>query len=58
MKVLGTFDPQAQPSINWRLVQELLQGEHPDRRGNALRVGNGGTGKAHLAPVLQREIVL
>jgi DNA replication protein DnaC len=52
VKTLDTFDFSAQPSINQRLVQELIKGEYLDRRENVLMVGNPGTGKTHLSIAL------
>jgi DNA replication protein DnaC len=41
-----------QPSINEKLVRELMTGEYLERRENILLVGNSGTGKTHLANAL------
>ncbi len=52
IKTLDTFDFKAQPSINEKLVRELMVGDYVDRRENVLLVGNSGTGKTHLASAL------
>ena len=52
IKTLDTFDFKAQPSVNEKLVRELMGGEYIDRRENILLVGNSGTGKTHLASSL------
>lgn len=48
IKTLDTFDFSLQPSINEKLVRELMTGEYLDRKENILLVGNSGTGKTHL----------
>jgi DNA replication protein DnaC len=52
VKTLDTFDFTAQPSLNEKLVRELMVGEYLDRHENVLIVGNRGTGKTHLASAL------
>lgn len=52
IKTLDTFDFGLQPSINEKLVRELMTGEYLERRENILLVGNSGTGKTHLASAL------
>jgi DNA replication protein DnaC len=52
IKTLDTFDFTAQPSINEKLIRELMVGEYLDRHENVLIVGNSGTGKTHLASAL------
>ncbi len=52
IKTLDTFDFTAQPSLNEKLVRELMVGEYTDRHENVLIVGNSGTGKTHLASAL------
>ena len=52
LKTLDTFDFTAQPSIQEKLVRELMVGEYADRHENVLIVGNSGTGKTHLASAL------
>ncbi len=49
VKTIDTFDFKAQPSINDRLVKELLRGEYINKKENILLIGNSGTGKTHLA---------
>lgn len=52
IKTLDTFGFGLQPSINEKLVRELMTGEYLERRENILLVGNSGTGKTHLASAL------
>lgn len=52
IKTLDTFDFTLQPSINQKLVRELMVGEYIDRKENILLVGSSGTGKTHLASSL------
>ena len=52
IKTLDTFDFTLQPSINEKLVRELMTGEYLDRKENILLVGNSGTGKTHLVSSL------
>ena len=52
IKTLDTFDFGLQPSINEKLVRELMTGEYLERKENILLVGNSGTGKTHLANAL------
>ena len=52
IKTLDTFDFSLQPSINEKLVRELMTGEYLDRKENILMVGSSGTGKTHLASSL------
>jgi DNA replication protein DnaC len=55
MKTLDGFDFTARPSVNKRLVAELVRCEYIDQRENILLVGNPGTGKSHLATALAAE---
>jgi len=52
IKTIDTFDFTSRPSLNEKLVRELLRGEYIERRENVLLVGNPGTGKTHLATAL------
>jgi len=52
IKTLDSFDFKAIPSLNKRLVMELVRCEYIQRRENVLAVGNSGTGKTHLAIAL------
>ena len=47
-KSLDTFDFLAIPSVNKHLVK-LARCEYVDRRENVIAIGNGGTGKTHVA---------
>ena len=49
VKSLDTFDFTAIPSVNKALVMELARWEYIQRRENIIAVGNGGTGKTHVA---------
>jgi DNA replication protein DnaC len=49
LKTLETFDFQAQPSLNQRLVTELMRGEYIENRATIFLIGQPGTGKTHLA---------
>jgi len=40
VKTIDTFDFKAQPSINKKLVTELIRGEYIDKRENILLIGN------------------
>jgi len=54
-KTLESFDFAAQPSINKRLVTELMRGAYLDQRESIILIGNAGTGKTHLATALGVE---
>ena len=56
VKSLDTFDFPAIPSVNKSLLMELARCEYIQRRENVIAVGNSGTGKTHIALVLQRRI--
>ncbi len=51
-KTLEGFDFTAQPSINKRLVTDLMRGAYLDQRESVILIGNAGTGKTHLATAL------
>jgi DNA replication protein DnaC len=52
IKTMDTYDFTAQPSVNERLIRELMRGEYIDKKENVLLIGNPGTGKTHLACAL------
>ena len=52
IKTMDTYDFKAQPSVNERLIRELMRGEYIDKKENVLLIGNLGTGKTHLACAL------
>ena len=52
IKTLDGFDFTAIPSLNKRLVMELVRCEYLQKRENVLAVGNSGAGKTHLAIAL------
>ena len=49
VKSLDGFDFPAIPSVNKALLMELARREYVQRRENVIAVGNGGTGKTHVA---------
>ena len=49
VKSLDSFDFKAIPSLNKMLVLELARCEYIERRENVIALGNGGTGKTHVA---------
>ena len=51
-KTLATFDFEAQPSIDKRLIEELSTLSFLDRADNILFLGPPGVGKSHLAAAL------
>jgi len=52
IKTLDTFDFSLQPSVNQKLIRELMGGEYIDKKENILFAGSSGTGKSHLASAL------
>ena len=52
LKTLDTFDFALQPSVNQKLIKELMTGEYIDKKENILFAGSSGTGKSHLATAL------
>ncbi len=52
IKTMDTYDFKAQPSVNERLIRELMRGEYIDKKENILLIGNPGAGKSHLACAL------
>ena len=52
IKTLDTFDFSLQPSINEKLIRELMTGEYIDKKENNLFAGSSGIGKSHLASAL------
>ena len=46
---LDTFDFRVIPSLNKRLVLDLVRCQYIDCNENVLAVGNSGTGKTHIA---------
>ncbi|MGE5268674.1 MAG: IS21-like element helper ATPase IstB [Thiohalocapsa sp.] len=49
VKSLDEFDFAAIPSLNKELVLQLASGDYIARRENIVILGNGGTGKTHIA---------
>lgn len=52
LKTIDTFDFALQPSVNEKLIRELMTGEYIDKKENILLAGSSGTGKSHLATAL------
>jgi len=52
IKTMDTYNFKSQPSVNERLIRELMRGEYIDKKENILLIGNPGTGKSHLACAL------
>ena len=52
LKTIDTFDFALQPSVNEKLIRELMTGEYIDKKKNILFAGSSGTGKSHLATAL------
>jgi len=52
IKTLETFDFLAIPSVNKKLITELVRCEYVDRKENIIALGNSGTGKSHIALAL------
>ena len=52
LKTIDTFDFALQPSVNEKLIRELMTGEYIDKKENILFAGSSGTGKSHLATAL------
>ena len=49
VKGLDSFDFNAMPSVNSRLVAQLARCEYIESRENVIAIGNSGTGKTHIA---------
>jgi DNA replication protein DnaC len=49
MKTLQTFDYNAAPGLDLRLLRELETGDYIRQHRNVILLGNSGTGKTHLA---------
>jgi len=50
LKPLESFEFEAAPSLDRRLVRELATGDYIDNQRNVILLGKSGTGKTHLAP--------
>lgn len=55
LKPLETFDFEAAPPLDRRLVRELAEGDYLRERRNIILLGRSGTGKTHLATALGIE---
>lgn len=49
MKTLESFDYEAAPKMDKRLIRELDTGDYIQKRRNVIFLGRSGTGKTHLA---------
>jgi DNA replication protein DnaC len=49
LKMLESYDFNAMPSLNKRLIQELARSEYISNKENIVIIGNSGTGKTHIA---------
>ena len=55
MKIMESFDFDAVPDLDRRLIKELMTGSYIQERKNIIFVGKTGTGKTHLATALGLE---
>ncbi|ABA88048.1 ATP/GTP-binding transposition helper [Syntrophotalea carbinolica DSM 2380] len=55
LKSLETFDFEAVPQLDKRLVRDLAAGDYLKDRRNVILMGKSGTGKTHLATALGIE---
>ncbi len=55
LKTLETFDYQAAPGLDRRLLHELASGDYINQHRNVIFLGKSGTGKTHLATGLGVE---
>jgi DNA replication protein DnaC len=55
LKPLETFDFEAVPQLDKRLVRDLATGDYLKDRRNVILMGKSGTGKTHLATALGIE---
>jgi DNA replication protein DnaC len=52
LKPIETFEFEAAPDLNTRLIRELLDGQYIKEARNVIFLGRSGTGKTHLATAL------
>ena len=52
LKPIETFDFEATPDLDTRLIKELLDGQYIKEARNVIFLGRSGTGKTHLATAL------
>ena len=55
MKTMESFDFEATPDLDRRLMRDLVSGSYIQERKNIIFVGKTGTGKTHLATALGLE---
>jgi DNA replication protein DnaC len=55
LKLLELFDFDSTPTLDRRLVRELVEGEYLAEHRNIILLGKSGTGKTHLATALGIE---
>ena len=49
LKTLESFDFEAAPGLDTRLIQDLVRGEYMNERRNVIFIGKSGAGKTHLS---------
>lgn len=52
LKPIETFEFEAAPDLDTRLIKELLDGQYIKEARNVIFIGRSGTGKTHLATAL------
>lgn len=55
LKPLETFNFEAAPDLDTRMIKELLSGQYITKARNVIFLGRSGTGKTHLATALGME---
>jgi DNA replication protein DnaC len=55
LKPLETFNFDAAPELDTRMIKELLSGQYITKARNVIFLGRSGTGKTHLATALGME---
>ncbi len=55
LKTMETFDLEAAPDLDRRLMRDLISGSYIQERKNIIFAGKTGTGKTHLATALGLE---
>ncbi len=55
VKTMESFDYDAAPDLDRRMIRELMEGTYIKERRNVIFVGKTGTGKTHLATALGLE---
>ena len=55
LKPLETFNFEAAPDLDTRMIKELISGQYITKARNVIFLGRSGTGKTHLATALGME---